>query len=78
MNERPHRFPGTLPALLKAIWRGGWTRAGQPRNPEDMVAMARDCGPRDVGLAPGEAGRVSEQRRLHRLAEWTCLRGRGL
>jgi hypothetical protein len=78
MNERPHRFPARLLARLKAVWRGGRMRARKPNNPEDMVVMAGDCGPRDVGLAPGEAHHVSEQRRLHRLADWTRLRGRSL
>ena len=71
MNERPHRFAETLLAWLKTMWRGRPTPAGEPRGPEDSVAMSRDGGLRD-------AGRVGEQRRLHRIAEWTRLRGRGL
>lgn len=78
MNERPHRFAETLLARLKTMWRGRPTPAGEPRGPEDSVAMSRDGGLRDAGLARDEAGRVGEQRRLHRIAEWTRLRGRGL
>ena len=78
MNERPRHVPGLLLARLKAAWHGGRTRAGERRDPQDTVAMARDCRPRDFGLTRDDAHRVGEQRRLYRLAEWTGLRGRGL
>ena len=75
MDEKPHRFPGTLLARLGFVRRGGRTRAGELRSPQDIVAMPRDC---QAGPACGEARDVGEQRRLHRIAQWTCLRGRGL
>ena len=75
MDEKPPRFPGTPLTRLAAVWRGRQKRAGDGLRPEDIVAESRGC---KAGLARGEGRDVCEQRRLHRLAQWTCLRGRGL
>ena len=82
MTDVPVRSPKTLPpairslnpllARLQAAWRRRLLRQ------QDVAARPHGLPLDDAAPWREEALRHAEQRRLHRIAEWSRLRGRGL
>ncbi|TKT77383.1 hypothetical protein [Aquamicrobium sp. LC103] len=82
MTDEPHRTPyvgpsKTVLARLKAMWRCARAKADNRRALADIEPRA--TGLEDAGIITREeAGHFLERQRLHRIADWTRLRGRGL
>lgn len=53
-------------------------RRDELRALEDILTRPGDHWLEDVGLTRDDAQRLACRHRLHRIADWTCLRGRGL
>lgn len=67
----------TLLMRLLAAWRGRRDDAVRRRTVEHLVARGDARLLEDTGMERTEAEALIEQRRLHRVAELTGLRGRG-